>query len=122
MMSMYEKAPAPPQCRRNIINALKLIASPEAQLEYQQQVPIADVVGEIFCGWADDSFSQSDTRLRALFTDCEWAALVAFDSRFEAISAQMPQRHIRIGEFLANPLSQELADAAKDALRSFPSE
>ena len=122
MVSMYEKPPALPQCRRNILNALKLIGSPEAQLDYQRQVPIADVVGEIFCCWSDESFSPSDTSLRTLFTDCEWAALIAFNSRLETIYAQMPQRHIRIEEFLGNPLSQDLANAAKDALRSFPSE
>jgi hypothetical protein len=121
-MSIYEKPPAPPQCRRNILDVLKLIGSPESKLDYERQVPIADVVAEIFCCWADDSFSPNDMRLRALFTDSEWAALVAFDSRFEAINAQMPRRHIRLAEFLANPLSQELAKAAKDALRSFPLE
>jgi hypothetical protein len=119
---MYEKPPAPLQCRRNILDALRLISSREAQLEYQRQVPIADVVGEIFCCWADDSFSPNDTSLRALFTDSEWAALIAFDSRFEAVYAQMPRRHIGIEEFVTDPLSQELANAAKDALRSFPSD
>jgi hypothetical protein len=120
IMNMYEKPAAPPQCRRNILNALNLIASPEAQLDYQRDVPIADVVAEVFCGWADDSFFPNDARLRALFTECEWAALVEFNSKFDSVSVRMPRRHMPIEEFVTDPLSQELVNAARIALRSFP--
>jgi hypothetical protein len=119
---MNEQSQLGIQCRRNILEALRLLASPDAQLEYQRQVPIADVSAEIFCQWANDSFWPKNDFIQSLFTAAEWAALVAFNAKFEAIRAQMPRILPGIEELTRSPLHRELADAANEALSAFPDE
>ena len=59
--------------RDRVLETLRLLASPDAQVEYQRKVPIADVPAELICQWFDDSFWPDETRLRALFSDAEWS-------------------------------------------------
>ena len=108
--------------RDNVLEILRLLASPEAQLDYQRRVPIAHVSAELFCQWADDTFSADDSRLQALFSPPEWAALLAFNTCFESIAARAPEPLPPIAEFVQHPLARELARAARDALRCFPNE
>jgi hypothetical protein len=108
--------------RDNVLGVLRLLASPEAQLDYQRRVPIAQVSAELFCQWADDTFWPDDLRLQALFSPEEWFALLAFHSRFESISSRSPAPLPPIDEFVKHPLGRELAEAARDALRFFPNE
>ena len=98
------------------------MASRDAQLHYQQRVPIAQVSAELFCQWADDYFDPTDYRLQALFTPTEWQALLAFHADFESISSRVPSPLPPIQEFVSHPLWQQLADSASDALKSFPND
>ena len=108
--------------RDNVLGVLRLLASPEAQLDYQRRVPIAQVSAELFCQWADDTFSADDSRLQALFSPAEWTSLLAFNSRFESIFARAPQPLPPISDFVVHPLGRELTEAAREALLSFPNE
>jgi hypothetical protein len=111
-----------PHYRANVIETLRLLASRDAQLEYQQRVPIAHVSAELFCQWADDHFHPTDQRLQALFTPTEWQALLAFHARFESIASRVPSPLPPIQEFVSQPLWQQLADSATDALKTFPND
>ncbi len=111
-----------PQHRENVISSLRLLASREEQLEYQQQVPIAQVSAELFCLWADDRFDPADRRLQVLFTPTEWQALLVFHARFEGISSRVPSPLPPIQEFVGHPLWQQLADSAAEALKTFPND
>jgi len=48
--------PYPPSIRQSVIDVLQILASPFEQLEYQQDVQIADVPAELLCMWFDASF------------------------------------------------------------------
>ena len=111
-----------PQHRENVISTLRLLASRDEQLEYQQQVPIAQVSAELFCQWADDHFHPADRRLQALFTPTEWQALLVFHVHFESISSRVPSPLPPIQEFVSHPLWQQLADSAAEALKTFPND
>jgi hypothetical protein len=111
-----------PHYRTNVIETLRLLASRDAQLDYQQRVPIAQVSAELFCQWADDNFDPTDHRLQALFTPTEWQTLLAFHASFESISSRVPEPLPPIQEFVSHPLWQQLADSAADALKSFPND
>ena len=112
-------APYDAHYRENVVHVLRLLAAPDAQLDYQRRVPVAQVTAELFCQWANDVFWPDDPRLRSLFSDAEWMALVTFNTCFESISARAREPLPPIGEFVQHPLGRELADAARDALRSF---
>jgi hypothetical protein len=111
-----------PHYRENVIETLRLLASRDAQLAYQQRVPIAQVSAELFCQWADDHFHPTDQRLHALFTPIEWQALLAFHAHFESIASRVPSPLPPIHEFVSHPLWQQLSDFAADALKSFPND
>ncbi len=44
------------QLRMNIIGHIGILASASAQTDYERDVPIADVPGELICGFVDDIF------------------------------------------------------------------
>lgn len=72
--------------RRNILNVLDLWSSQEEQLEYQENVPIAQVSAELFCQWADDSYHPESRQFKMAFDEKEREILAEFDKTFNSIS------------------------------------
>jgi len=68
--------------RENLIDILSTIASAEKQLEYEKQVPIANVSDELICGWFDDLYHPNTTLFESAFNSQERRELDRFNYFF----------------------------------------
>lgn len=105
--------------RNEVFGVLKLISSEEEQLEYQKEVPIADVSAELFCLW--DSCYQlplNQDWYQEIFSENEFEILKKFDMTFESICKKTSTDLTYITEFIKTKEWAELALAAKIALKS----
>ena len=57
--------------RARIIDHVSLLASPSEQLRYEKEVPIADVPGELVCGFCDDLYNPKDAAFISEFSEEE---------------------------------------------------
>ncbi len=71
--------------RHNILDVLELWASKNAQLEYQKNVPIAQVSSEIFNQWDDFYYPDTEHFLIA-FNEKERKALANFNETINSIA------------------------------------
>ena len=106
--------------RANVIGVLKFISSRQAQLKLKREAPFVDVVGEVFCMWADDIyvFAARDS-FRGAFCAAELSAIAVFDEALEAIADAVIEKKPSLNEFLVMPEWQRLAEAARKALQAF---
>ena len=65
--------------RKLILEAIELWSSKEAQLEYQKNVPIADVSAELFGQW-DEIYNPEDKLFRMAFNETELKMLADFEN------------------------------------------
>lgn len=73
--------------RKNIIGLLELWSSKEEQLEYQKNVPIAQVSAELFCQW--DDFYHPETKAHKLaFSEIETKIIDFFYKKIESVSTK----------------------------------
>jgi len=79
--------------RKNIINTLKLISSFQKQIEYQENVPVAQVPAELFCQWFDDFYLPEDKTFQETFSKDELVALKEFSSFFDSKGKNLPDTH-----------------------------
>jgi len=68
----------PSTYRKQIIESLRLACSAKQELEYKRKVPIADVVGEMFCEW-EDIYHPSVPTFNVAFSPAERTALAKSD-------------------------------------------
>ncbi len=61
--------------RKSIIDCIELLSLPSKQLEYEKNVPIANVPAELICGFCDDLYHPKSERLIAEFTEEELKGL-----------------------------------------------
>ncbi|MCE4564480.1 hypothetical protein INQ51_09170 [Maribellus sp. CM-23] len=85
--------------RNNVFGVIDLWASKESQLEYQRNVPIAQVSNELFCQWEDYYFPASDD-FRQTFNSTELKLLSEFDETLNAIADITPKNLPLIDEFI----------------------
>jgi len=85
--------------RKNVFGVIDLWASKENQLEYQKNVPIAQVSDELFCQWEDFYLSHSDDFKQA-FNDEELKILLEFDIVLKETIDKTPQNLPEINEFV----------------------
>ena len=57
--------------RQRVAEQVRLLAHPSKQLEYEKNVPIANVPAELICGFCDDLYSPKFLALSNAFTDDE---------------------------------------------------
>ena len=69
----------------NIIETLRIIASPERQFEYEKNVSIAQVPAELFCMWFDDFYHPNSADFVASFNAAELNDLSTFNTRFDQL-------------------------------------
>jgi hypothetical protein len=110
--------------RRNLIASLQLLASPEAQIEFQLRAPTAHLTNEMFSGWSENyqSLESQEAWVQTLFSDSELRALKRFDEVFRGIKGVMPDEFAPITEFVQSPLSVRLAVTASLTLFAFPAQ
>lgn len=71
----------PESFRKSILAHARLVASAEAQLRYEADVPIADVPSELICGYTDDLYFPTSEVLREAFSESEQKSLAEFYGR-----------------------------------------
>lgn len=77
--------------RENIIDLIALIASPEKQYEYEEEVPIANVPQELLCMWFDDIYHPDRIDFKNSFNKQEIETLANFNQYFEERAKLVPQ-------------------------------
>jgi len=85
--------------RNNVFGVIDLWASKENQLDYQKNVPIAQVSAELFCQWEDFYFPDSDD-FKQSFSKEELELLSEFDAALNNTVDKTPQNLPVIEEFI----------------------
>lgn len=57
--------------KQRVVDQIRLLAHPSEQLEYEKNVPIANVPAELICGFCDDLYSPTYLALSNAFSDDE---------------------------------------------------
>lgn len=105
--------------RKQVIDVLLLWSSAEKQLEYQKNVPIADVASELFCQWCDDSYHPGSDLFGLAFNAEEQSALKIFDQAISEISSKTPSNLPHIETFIKSDEWKVVNGAAIEALKKF---
>jgi hypothetical protein len=101
--------------RKRVIDYLRLLASPSEQRKYKEDVPIADVPGELICGFDDfyhpknkeflDSFTENELRdLAEIFGLLRLASKTFFKGEDQSLNAFQKNREFRLVMNLAKQL------------------
>jgi hypothetical protein len=61
--------------RQSIIDEIDLLAHPSKQLQYEKDVPSADVYAELLCGFCDDLYHPKSEEMLSQFTEDELKGL-----------------------------------------------
>lgn len=61
--------------RESIIEAIDLLAHHSKQIEYERNVPHANIVSELFCCFSDDLYHPKSEEMLSLFTEDELKGL-----------------------------------------------
>lgn len=78
------------ELRNSIIAHLMLASSASSVRAYQEGVPIADVVAEVFCGWKD-VYHPAVPPFGAAFAVYERVALAHFDRVVDQVAEDTPE-------------------------------
>ena len=97
---------------------LRLLGSPEAQLAYERDVPIANVPAELFCMWFDDLYHPASDLFEASFSPGERAILAEFHERFEEVADSLPGDFPQVADLHAHSEWQTLMRDAVATLKS----
>lgn len=99
--------------KNELIDTLDMLSSIDRQNSYFKEAKIADVPGDLICGWFDTGFFFESDSFRALFTQVEWDVLVEFNDFFDLRVKELPDD---FEEFIVSPLWLEIVDKAKETL------
>lgn len=75
---------------RESIKELLELSSKEQQLEYQANVPIADIAAELVCMWFDDMFHPDTDLFKKSFTPEEISQLSSFNKFYDNLANELP--------------------------------
>ena len=109
--------------RNRIIEYLKLVASPKAQLDYQARAPIAHVPSEVINQWEDwtsgDPVMWPEALSAEVYAPEEIEAMQRFHATWDAVAGATPDPLPPLAETLKLAEWAELSRAASDALAVF---
>jgi len=119
--------------RSDILQTLRLLASPMDQFAYQERVPYVFVPAEMVCSWFDDCYVEPtavDTHgqlpksvhrqwFERLFSTEELQAIDEFSHVFDASVRALPPTLPRVQELNNLPEWKSVVAAAQNALRKF---
>lgn len=98
--------------RQNVFGVIDLWSSKESQLDYQKNVPIAQVSAELFCQWEDFYYPDSNDFKQA-FDNNELELLSDFDKALNETAEKTPENPTQIEEFIK---TREWIDMNKKAI------
>jgi len=99
--------------KKNLIDALDMLANLDRQQAYQENVPIADVPSELISAWFDDGFYAEDKEFHQLFSEEEWGALCQFNDFYEVRLVRLPEN---FNDLMKCPSWHEIVNEAKSTL------
>lgn len=106
--------------RNRIIEYLELASSFEQQVDYQRNVPIANVPAEMVEQWADQVHGDPRASEQAdVYSAAEVKALGDFSAVWRDVVERTPNPLPAIEEMIGLPVWEELRVAAASALASF---
>jgi hypothetical protein len=76
--------------RQQGIEILRLISSVDKQIEYERDVPIANVPSELVCQWFDDFYHPRSPQFKAAFDAEELNRLADFNDYFHKRFKNLP--------------------------------
>ena len=86
--------------RLGLNGVLELWASADEPLNYQRNVPTANVSAELFCQWCDDYYIEDNPIMIKEFSQMELEAYKEFDKVICEVSDQIPEMTPPIEEFI----------------------
>lgn len=86
--------------RLGLNGVLELWASFDEQMNYQRNVPIANVSAELFCQWCDDYYDEDNPIMIKELNQLELEALKEFDSVICHVADIIPEELPQINEFV----------------------
>ncbi|MBN1988041.1 MAG: hypothetical protein JW783_01420 [Bacteroidales bacterium] len=98
--------------RNNVFGVIDLWASEKSQLDYQKDVPIAQVSAELFCQW-DDFYYPDSSDFKQAFSKVELEILAEFDKALNETVDKTPENPPQIDVFIK---TQEWIDMNKKAI------
>lgn len=108
--------------RNNILGVLELWTSKNKQLEYQDNVPIANVSVELFCQW-DDFYYPDSVHFKLAFDDKERESLDNFNKVLNHISDKTTENLPYISDFVKTNdwllINQAAIDTTKKLKNSY---
>jgi hypothetical protein len=108
--------------RPGIIGVLRLLASPEEQLNYERRVPGISVPTELLSQWFDDLYVPESESFRSCFSSQEMEALSIFNNYFDVAEKRLPQPRDGIRTWLEDETWQGIMREAARALSAVNSE
>ena len=97
------------------IEILELIASYDAQREYEKNVPIADVPAELVCMWFDDFYFRTP-QFEKDFTEEELDALSDFNTFYDVRVESLPDSTEGLEKLQQNNYWKEISKRAASTL------
>ena len=76
--------------RASMRKLLELLSSKEEQLQYQRNVPIANVEAELVCMWFDDMYHPDTELFKSSFTPEEMQLLESFNNLYDQHVSILP--------------------------------
>ena len=101
--------------RKNIFELLELWSSKDEQLEYQKNVPIAQVSAELFCQW-DDFYHPETEPHKLAFSNIETEIIKKFYAKLDLVSKKTIGHLPYIDEYILTNDWKELNELAKKTL------
>jgi hypothetical protein len=108
--------------RPGIIGVLRLLASPEDQVNYERRVAGISVPTELLSQWFDDLYLPKSESFRSCFSAQEMEALSVFNNYFDVAEKRLPQPRDGIRTWLENETWQGIMREAARALSALKSE
>jgi hypothetical protein len=110
-----------PDLRPGIVDVLRLLSSPETQLEYERRVPKISVPVELLCQGFDDSYVPDSPVFRRCFSSHELEALAHFHNYFADHEKLLPDPHIGIRNWLEDNTWKGIMSEARQTITAFES-
>ena len=114
-MNIYQKSELQRNTRNEVIDTLQLISSKEEQIEYQCEVPVADVITELHRDW-ESAYLRDQEWFTEIFNERELQALDQFNTEIETIMSKLGEPLPPINEFIETAVWNHLVFAANLAL------
>jgi hypothetical protein len=97
--------------RQSIIDEIDLLAHPSKQLQYERDVPLADVPAELVCGFCNDLYHPKSEEMLSQFTEDELRGLAHL---YGVLSESSDLQIHSVKDLLQHPKWRAVVSVAKE--------